>query len=34
MRLDTRQYQDNDPLRYEKSLLDSWFRETFTTKPQ
>lgn len=29
MRQETRKYQDNDPLRYEKTLLDRWFRETF-----
>lgn len=30
MRQETRKYQDNDPLRYEKTLLDRWFRETFS----
>lgn len=30
MRLETRKYQDNDPLRYEKTLLDRWFREAFS----
>ncbi len=38
MRLETRKYQDNDPLRYEKTLLDRWFKETFSgagkSKPQ
>ncbi|NOU20968.1 MAG: DUF3016 domain-containing protein [Methyloglobulus sp.] len=29
MRQETRKYQDNDPLRYEKTLLDRWFPETF-----
>jgi len=30
IRLETRKYQDNDPLRYEKTLLDRWFKETFS----
>lgn len=30
MRQETRKYQDNDPLRYEKTLLDRWFLETFS----
>jgi Protein of unknown function (DUF3016) len=29
MRQETRQYQDSDPLRYEKTLLDRWFKEAF-----
>jgi Protein of unknown function (DUF3016) len=36
-RLETRQFQDNDPLKYEKTLLGRWFRERFAgeqaTKP-
>lgn len=28
-RLETRQFQDNDPLKYEKTLLGRWFRERF-----
>lgn len=34
MRLDSRQYPVNDPVRYEKALLDSWFRETFSPREQ
>ena len=34
MRLDSRQYQDNDPLRYEKTLLDRWFCERFFSTGQ
>lgn len=34
MRLDSARYLYNDPLRYEKTLLDRWFRETFAAKPR
>ncbi|WP_020564055.1 DUF3016 domain-containing protein [Methylosarcina fibrata] len=34
MRLDAARYLNNDPLRYEKALLDRWFRETFAAKPK
>ncbi len=34
MRLDSRQYRDSDPLRYEKTLLDRWFREQFFSTEQ
>jgi len=28
--LDSSRYLNNDPLRYEKTLLDRWFRQTFS----
>jgi hypothetical protein len=31
--LDVRQYLPNDPLRYEKAMLERWFVATFTPKP-
>ncbi len=31
MLLDSRQYNPNDPLRYEKTMLERWFRETFSS---
>jgi hypothetical protein len=31
MQLDTARYMNNDPLRYEKALLDRWFRQRFST---
>jgi len=34
MRLDAARYLNNDPLRYEKALLDRWFKETFAAKPK
>jgi hypothetical protein len=30
MKLDTARYMNNDPLRYEKALLDRWFRQRFS----
>jgi hypothetical protein len=29
---DSRQYNNNDPLRYEKAKLDPWFENTFNAK--
>ena len=31
MRLDSAYYPHNDPLRYEKTLLDRWFQQTFSS---
>jgi hypothetical protein len=31
MRLDSARYLNNDPLRYEKTLLDHWFQQTFSS---
>lgn len=32
MLMDSNQYNNNDPLHYEKAMLDRWFRNTFESK--